>query len=40
MLASGTGDQSEACKPSNAKLQGRTATVRKAALLKNKWNPC
>ena len=40
MLASGTGDESEACKSSNAKLQGRAGTVRQAALFKNKWNPC
>ena len=40
MFASETGDESEACKSSNAKWQAKNETVRKVALFKNKWSPC
>ena len=40
MFTSGTGDEPEASKSSNAKWQAKIGTVRKVALLKNKWSPC
>ena len=40
VFPSGAGDESEACKISNAKQQGRIGRAQRVTLFKNKWSPC